>query len=35
MLIVCMATGEVTVLKEGQSLNELRLGFLRKQLRSF
>lgn len=30
-----MQTGEVTILKEGHSLNEFRLGFLRKQLQSF
>lgn len=35
MLIVCMGTGEITILKKGHSLIEFRLGFLRKQLQSF
>lgn len=30
-----METGEITILKEGRSLNEFRFGFLRKELRSF
>lgn len=30
-----MENGEITILKEGHSLNEFRLGFLRKELQSF
>lgn len=34
MLIVCMGTEEIIILKEGHSLNEFRFGFLRNQLQS-
>lgn len=34
MLIVFMGTEEIITLKEGHSLNEFRLGFLRNQLQS-
>lgn len=34
MLIVCMGTKEIIILKEGHFLNEFRLGFLRNQLQS-